>query len=76
MDTSTIIDQLATPDRLPREALLAAAERREEMAPLFIAAIEEFLATAPDERLSGEALFFMFHLFADWRETSAYPVLA
>ncbi len=76
MDTSTIIDQLATPDRLPREALLAAAERREEMAPLFIAEIEEFLATAPDERISGEALFFMFHLLGDWRETSAYPALA
>ena len=76
MDASTIIGQLTSDDGLPRNALRAAAKRREEMAPLFIAEIEEFIAAGPAGRLSANALFFMFHLLGDWRETSAYPALA
>jgi hypothetical protein len=76
METRTIIDQLTTSNGLPRAALAAAAERRKEMAPLFVATIENYLSEEDIERPAEEALFLMFHLLGDWRETSAYPALA
>jgi hypothetical protein len=76
MDTSVIIGQFSTGKGLPRAALLAAAEQRQELAPLFIGEINRYLLGADSDRPSPEALFFMFHLLGDWRETSAYPALA
>jgi hypothetical protein len=76
MDALSIIGQLNEARGLPREALAAACERREEMAPLFIAEIQNYLLADPDERIPSDGLFFMFHLLGSWRETSAYQPLA
>ncbi len=76
MDARAIIAELDRPDGLPREALAAATAQREEMAPLFIDAIERYIAAAPRQRTHPDALFFMFHLLGEWRETEAYPTLA
>ncbi len=76
MDAHAIIGELANSRGLPRAALKAASEQREELAPLFIAEIERYVAADPEDRAQPDALFFMFHLLGEWRETSAYPALA
>lgn len=75
MDVTVIIRELNSEHGLPREALAAATLLREEMAPAFIAEIERYIAR-PDQRNQPDAVFFMVHLLAEWRDTSAYPVLA
>ena len=75
MELSEIVAQLDTCEKLPRDALRAASERRAELAPLFIAGIEKYLSGAEDS-LSDYQIFFIFHLFGEWRETSAYRPLA
>ncbi|HEY7644604.1 MAG TPA: DUF1186 domain-containing protein, partial [Hyphomicrobiales bacterium] len=72
----SIIDQLDCPKGLPRQALAIASERREELAPLLIAEIQDFLLADPDERVPSNALFFIFHLLGSWGETAAYRPLA
>ena len=76
MEPLAIIAELTRPRGLPRAALAAASERREDMVPLFIAEIERYIAADAKERTEPDALFFMFHLLGEWRETAAYPVLA
>jgi Protein of unknown function (DUF1186)/SEC-C motif len=76
MDAHAIIAALDKPKGLPRQALSAASEQREDLAPVFIAEIEAYIAATPDQRRHADALFFMFHLLGEWRETSAYPTLA
>lgn len=76
MDALAIIDQLDCPKGLPRRALAMASERREELAPLLIAEIQDFLLEDPDERVPSDALFFIFHLLGSWGETAAYRPLA
>jgi hypothetical protein len=75
LDAQAIIRELNSSHGLPREALAAASAQREEMAPVFIAEIERYIAR-PDQRPQPDAIFFMVHLLAEWRETSAYPALA
>jgi hypothetical protein len=76
MEAFAIISELAGSKGLPRAALRAASAQREEMAPIFIAEMERYIAADPDDRIRPDALFFMFHLLAEWREASAYPVMA
>lgn len=76
MDADTIITQLSETDGFPRDALQAASEQRAELVQRFIAEIENYLNAAPGERPSADALFFIFHLLGEWRESSAYPALA
>ena len=76
MDARAIIAELDRPNGLPRDALAAATRQREKMVPLFIEEIERYIAAAPSERKHPDALFFMFHLLGEWRETEAYPTLA
>jgi len=76
MDAREILDRLTHAEGLPREALKAAAERREEMVPVFLGAIEGYLALEPAARAKPTPLFFICHLLGDWRETSAYGPLA
>ncbi len=75
MDTPEIIRQLSRADILPREAILAAREKKAEIVPLFLAAIEDFLAGRFDIEERPDLLLFAFHLLAEWRETAAYPPL-
>jgi hypothetical protein len=75
MDTPEIIRQLSHADLLPREAILAAREKKAEIAPLFLEAIEDFLAGRFDTEARPDLLFFAVHLLAEWRETAAYRPL-
>lgn len=61
---------------LPSAALRAAGERRAEIVPLLVEAIER-AATAPvDELDEAPQVFFGALLLGEWRETSAYRPLA
>jgi hypothetical protein len=75
LDAQAIIRELNDSHGLPRKALAAATAGRETLAPLFIAEIEKYIAH-PDQRTEPDAIFFMVHLLAEWRETAAYPALA
>jgi hypothetical protein len=46
------------------------------MVPLFVHQIERFIASGGTEPTGNTPLFLLFHLLGEWRETSAYPVLA
>jgi hypothetical protein len=76
MEVEAIIGELSSSNGLPRAALSAATERRAELAPIFIAEIERYVAAGSDGRTQPDALFFMFHLLGEWREAAAYPALA
>jgi hypothetical protein len=76
MEPAAILDELMRSQDLPREALRAAAERRADMVPLFVAQIETYLQTGTTGHGGDAPLFFIFHLLGDWRETSAYRTLA
>jgi hypothetical protein len=76
MQPVAILDELMRSDDLPREALRAAAERRADMVPLFVAQIENYLQAGTTAYDADAPLFFIFHLLGDWRETSAYRTLA
>jgi hypothetical protein len=75
MDAAQILDRLAVIDTLPVEAIRAADADRASMAPVFVQAIEQYLAVGADQR-AKDALFFIFHMLGSWRETSAYRPLA
>ena len=75
MEPAAILEQLTYSDDLPRDALRAAAELRADMVPLFVERIESYVAADSAEQES-RALFFIFHLLGDWRETSTYHSLA
>jgi hypothetical protein len=76
VDPDAILHELTYASELPREALLAASARREEMVPIFLREIESFLAASSEERRKPMLLFFIFHLLGDWKERSAYQPLA
>ena len=78
MSPDEIFAALATPEGLPREAMTAAGEHREEMIPLFLDLIERLqrddIDTASDEDQS--AFLFVFYLLGEWRDPRAYRPLA
>ena len=75
MEPAAILDEFVRSEDLPREALRAAAERRADMVPLFVAEIENY-AAGGGRRVGNTPLFFIFHLLGEWREASAYRALA
>ncbi len=75
MDAAQLIGELAFQERLPVEAIRAASADRARAAPIFVHAIEQFVS--PDgDRTAKDSLFFIFHLFGEWHEKSAYRPLA
>ena len=76
MEPEKILHELTYADGLPREALKAASAQRVEMIPLFLEEIETYLALEPAARVKPTPLFFIFHLFGEWREKAAYRPLA
>jgi Protein of unknown function (DUF1186)/SEC-C motif len=76
MNVEQILLELSDARELPVAALRAANERRNAVVPAFIAEIERFLATGPDDRSESNPLFYIFHLLGSWREKSAYRPLA
>ena len=75
MEPAAILERLIDSDVLPKEALRAASDRRADMAPLFVERIENYVAAGSAD-LERRALFLIFHLLGEWRETSAYRCLA
>src|ERR1700693_5526511 len=75
MEPGAILEQLMHAEGLPKDALRAAAERRADMVPLFVAEIESYAAGA-GRREVDTPLFFIFHLLGEWGEASAYHTLA
>lgn len=76
MDAEAILNELAHAAGLPREALQAASAQRLELLPKFLGLIEDYLSGDPDKRANQTPLFFIFHLFGEWREKTAYRPLA
>jgi hypothetical protein len=75
MDAGEILDRLADRPGLPVQALRAAGADRASAVPIFLDAIEQFLAPG-GKPIPPDAIFFAFHLLGDWRERSAYRPLA
>jgi hypothetical protein len=75
MDGAQIIAEFAQLERLPVEAMRAADADQASAVPLFLDAIERYLAGGGDET-TQRALFFMFHKLGQWREKAAYRPLA
>jgi hypothetical protein len=76
MEIARILDELTFYERLPVEALRAADANRRALVPVFLDAIEQYLAKDADGRDDENPLFFIFHLLGSWREKSAYRPLA
>jgi uncharacterized protein len=76
MDAAEVLNQLTHSEALPKAALQAASEQRAEIVPVFLREIDSFLTLTPAERAKPTPLFFIFHLFGDWREKAAYRPLA
>ena len=76
MDAEEILRELTYSEGLSREALKAASAQRGETLPLFLNAIETYLALEAVARAKPTPLFFIFHLLGEWREKAAYRPLA
>ncbi|MDO9562311.1 MAG: DUF1186 domain-containing protein [Bradyrhizobium sp.] len=74
MDPVQVIEELGVQGRLPVEAIRAAQADRANMIPVFLRTLDDFLELRGP--VDPNALFFMFHLFGEWRETKAYWPLA
>jgi hypothetical protein len=75
MDPAQIIRRLNERDRIPVEAIHAAAADRPAAVAAFLQAIEQHLSPG-GVPVPVDALFFMFHLLGEWREKSACRPLA
>ncbi len=75
MDAAEILERLNVSGELPVEAIRAASANRAEMAPIFVAQIEAYLASGATA-VALDAVFFMVYMLAEWREHSAYRPLA
>jgi hypothetical protein len=76
MNATKILHELTHTKGLPKEALEAATAQRDEMLPLFVQEIGNYLALGPAARAKPTPLFFIFHLLGEWREKAAYRPLA
>jgi hypothetical protein len=74
-EATWILDELTLGGPLPVEALRAADAGRAALMPRFLQTIEQYVAGEVDPSLA-DAIFFLFHLFGQWREKSAYRPLA
>ncbi len=77
MTPDQILNTLATHDGLPREAMMAARDHRDEMLPRFIEHVERLATATVDtvEDVDRDACLFVFHLLGEWRDPRAYRPL-
>jgi hypothetical protein len=74
-EITRILDQLDSWDNgVPVEAIRAAQAQKAVVVPAFLRAIERSIEGAHEPRTG--ALFLIFHLLGEWREKSAYRLLA
>lgn len=61
---------------LPIKAIEAAREQREAMVPLFLEHINVLQKARIEDLSEDDPFVFIYHLLAEWRETSAYRPMA
>jgi hypothetical protein len=76
MDVQQILEHLTDDDGLPVEAIRAAEADRAAAVPVFLQAVEDYVAGVEAARSKPWPIFFIFHLMGSWREKSAYQPLA
>ena len=78
MTPEEIFAALAKRDGFPREALVAAGAKREDMVPLFLDQIDRLRSKAitSDSDPDVSAFLFTYFLLGEWREGRAYRPLA
>jgi hypothetical protein len=75
MEEAQILRGLAGRDGVAFDAIHAARAQRAVMGPVFLHVIERYLDGKPEPH-DEDALFLIFHLLGEWREKSAYRLLA
>ena len=77
MTPEQIFTALAEAEGLPRDAMIAAGEHREEMIPVFLDLIHRLRRATPDSVAEDDlsAFLFAFFLLGEWRDTRAYRPL-
>jgi hypothetical protein len=77
MTPEEILDALAVPEGLPRAAMVAAGEQRDEMVPLFLARIDRLTPATVDtlDEADLSAFLFIYFLLGEWRDARAYRPL-
>ena len=68
MSPEEILEQFGMRGRLPVEAIRAANADRTAVLPLFLQAIEQCCRGEADPT-TARAMFIVFHLLGEWRET-------
>src|SRR3712207_3924776 len=76
MDIDDILHDLAFVSELPVAAIEAAREKREQLIPLFLDAIDRAIEDGAEAAEERSPIFFIFHMLAEFRCTAAYPKLA
>ena len=79
MTPEEVFTALAVPTGFPREAMIEAGQRRDEMVPVFIDLIHRLRRAEPDTVAEDDmaAFLFAFFLLGEWRDVRAYrPLLA
>ena len=78
MTPDQILTGLAVQEGLPREAMAAAGERRDEMIPLFLDQIDRLQRADFDtvDEADRSACLFVYYLLGEWRDPRAYRPLA
>lgn len=74
-----IFTALAIPEGFPREAMIEAGQRRDEMVPVFLDLIHRLRRAEPDTAAEVDLAVFLFAFFllGEWRDVRAYrPLLA
>ena len=72
-----IFTALAKAEGLPRDAMIAAGEHREEMIPVFLDLIHRLRRATPDSVAEDDlsAFLFAFYLLGEWRDIRPYRPL-
>jgi hypothetical protein len=76
MEAERILNELTHYERLPVEAMRAAAADREVILPHFIQAFAEYTEGKNRSDETADFLLLAFHLLGEWREKTAYWPLA
>ncbi len=77
MTPEQIFTALAETEGLPRDAMIAAGEHREEMIPVFLDLIHRLRRATPDNVAEDDlsAFLFAFFLLGEWRDSRPYRSL-
>ena len=76
LDIPELLDALTHYEELPEAAIREATERRAEMVPLFVDAIEAYIVDPAPSSERADQLFLVVHMLGSWHEKSAYRCVA